>query len=291
MKIVVVGSNGQVGYELCQLANSSLHDIVCFERNRLDVSNEQQIREVLLAEMPVVVINATAYTAVDKAEEDTEAADAVNATAPGVMAAVCEELGAALMHISTDYVFAGDSTAPYVETDPVAPTGAYGASKLAGEQAVANACKRHIILRTAWVFGVHGNSFVKTMLRVAAGRDTLGVVADQFGAPTSARGIANTLMAIANHIAQGGDIKWGVYHYSGSPFTSWHGFAEVIFEEAAKRNMLPHAVTVNAITTDDYPTPAKRPANSRLDCSKLMQEFGIVPDDWHTQLNLVLDTL
>jgi len=163
--------------------------------------------------------------------------------------------------------------------------------KLAGEEAVANACMRHIILRTAWVFGAHGNNFVKTMLRVATGRDTLGVVADQFGAPTSAQGIANTLIGIANHIAQGGDIKWGVYHYSGVPFTSWHGFAEVIFTGAAKRNMQPHAVTVNAITTADYPTLAQRPATSGLDCRKLLQEFGITPDDWNTQLNLVLDTL
>ena len=291
MKIVVAGSNGQVGYELCQLANSSQHDMVCFDRSQLDMCNEQQIRKVLLAEQPDVVINATAYTAVDKAEEDAETAYAVNATAPDIMAEICEELGAALLHISTDYVFAGDSQTAYVETDPVAPTGVYGASKLAGEQAVAEACTRHIILRTAWVFGAHGNNFVKTMLRVAEGRDTLGVVSDQFGAPTSARGIANTLMAIAEQIAEGRDVNWGVYHYSGVPFTSWHGFAKVIFAEAAKRNMLPHAVTVNAISTADYPTPAQRPANSRLDCSKMMHEFGIAPDDWRTQLNLVLDTL
>jgi dTDP-4-dehydrorhamnose reductase len=290
MRILVTGKNGQVGWELQTLAKASRHEWLCCDRSNLDISNQADVDRVVDAFAPDVVINAAAYTAVDKAESDQDVACAINAHGPAYLAQACQRNGAALLHISTDYVFAGDSAQPYVESDDVGPTGVYGASKLAGEIAIAEQCPRHIILRTAWVFGSHGNNFVKTMLRVAQTRDTLGVVADQHGAPTSAEGIATALLNITEHI-DNGDIEWGTYHYSGEPFTTWHGFAETIFAGATERGILPHTVTVNAINTSGYPTPAQRPGNSRLDCSKIEKQFRIKPDDWKAQLEKVLDTI
>lgn len=290
MRILVTGKNGQVGSELIALAGVSQHEWLCCDRSNLDISNQADVDRVVDDFAPDVVINAAAYTAVDNAESDQDAAYAINALGPAYLAQACQRKGAALLHISTDYVFAGDSAQPYVESDEVGPTGIYGASKLAGEIAIAEHCPRHIILRTAWVFGSHGNNFVKTMIRVAQTRDTLGVVADQYGAPTSAVGIAAALLNIAERVGKD-DIEWGIYHYSGEPFTTWHGFAETIFANATERGMLPHDVTINAITTADYPTPAQRPANSRLDCSKIEKQFHIKPDDWKAQLEKVLDTI
>ena len=290
MRILVTGSNGQVGHELSLLAQDSKHYWLCLDRSRLDVTYQADVDHIVDGFAPNVVINVTAYTAVDKAETEQDLATAVNADAARYLAQACERNNAALLHISTDYVFAGDGTEPYKEADPVTPSGHYGASKLAGEREVAKHCSKHIILRTAWVFGKHGNNFVKTMVRVAQGRDTLGVVSDQFGAPTSANGIAKALLNIAEQVDAGKEA-WGIYHYSGSPYTSWHGFAEVIFNEAENRQMLPHSVTVNAISTADYPTPAKRPANSRLDCTKIQSTFGITDDDWHDQLVKVLNSI
>jgi dTDP-4-dehydrorhamnose reductase len=288
MKILVVGSNGQVGFELCRLGANSHHEVVCVDRSTVDICVPSQVRGVLSAQRPDIVINAAGYTAVDKAEKERNAAFAANEKGPESMAQVCDEIGAAFLHISTDYVFAGDKATPYFEADPVGPTGVYGASKLAGELAIAKVCKRHIILRTAWIFGEQGNNFVKTMLRVAQTRDTIGVVTDQYGAPTSAIGIANALLKIASCLERDKDVNWGIYHFSGAPFTTWAGFAETIFAEAKKRNLLPHTVVVNAISTAEFPTPASRPANSRLDCTKITKEFGIQPDDWIHQLSLVL---
>jgi dTDP-4-dehydrorhamnose reductase len=290
MRILVVGRNGQVGYELSALSKDSQHEWLCLDRQGLDVSSQGDVDRVIYDFKPDVVINATAYTAVDKAETERELATKVNENGPRYLASACERYGAALLHISTDYVFTGDAELPYSEDDLVGPTGHYGASKLAGEKAVIDNCSRHIILRTAWVFGAHGNNFVKTMVRVAQVRDNLGVVADQHGAPTSAEGIANALLSIAEQI-HSGNTAWGVYHYSGAPYTTWFGFAEVIFIEADKRKLLPHTVTVNAITTADYPTPAKRPANSRLECGKIHQVFGITPDNWLARLNDLLDSM
>ena len=290
MRILVTGKNGQVGSELQALASVSQHEWLCCDRATLDVSNQANVDSVINDFKPDVVINAAAYTAVDKAESDQDTAYAINAHGSAFLAQACQRNGAALLHISTDYVFAGDSAQPYVESDDVGPTGVYGASKLAGEIAIAEQCPRYIILRTAWVFGSHGNNFVKTMLGVAQARDILGVVADQHGAPTSAEGIAKALLTITECIDKG-DIKWGVYHYSGAPFTTWHGFAEAIFAGATGRRMLPHTVTINEISTSDYPTSAQRPANSRLDCSKIKQQFGIGPDDWKAKLEKVLDTI
>jgi dTDP-4-dehydrorhamnose reductase len=290
MRILVTGRNGQVGHELSLLAENSTHQWLCLDRQGLDVTSQDDVDRVIDNFKPDVVINATAYTAVDKAETEREIATIVNANGPRYLAIACERNGAALLHISTDYVFSGDAKAPYSEDDPVGPTGHYGASKLAGESAVAEYCSRHIILRTAWVFGTHGNNFVKTMLRIGAERDELGVVNDQLGAPTSAKGIAASCIAIANIISvkSNEDIPWGIYHYTGAPYTSWFGFAEHIFASAVRIGLLAKAPKLKPISSDQFPTPAKRPANSRLSCAKLTRFFGINPDDWSKQLNNVL---
>ncbi|QHJ88866.1 dTDP-4-dehydrorhamnose reductase [Aequoribacter fuscus] len=290
MKILVTGSNGQVGHDFKCLAENSRHDWICFDRKGLDISDEQQVADVIARERPHVVINCAAYTAVDKAESEPDRAFAINAYGAANLAKACQAHGAALIHISTDYVFAGDTLAPYEESDPTGPTGIYGESKLAGEQAIAEYLERHIILRTAWVFGAHGNNFVKTMLRLGAERDELGVVADQWGAPTSAAGIAACCLAIAEIIdaKDCAEIPWGIYHFTGLPSTSWHGFAEKIFKDAVAIGLLDKAPKVNAISSDQFPTPAKRPSNSQLDCSKIFNCFQITPDNWEDRLLDVL---
>jgi dTDP-4-dehydrorhamnose reductase len=261
--------------------------VVSYNRTNLDVCDFKQIQHVLTLERPDVVINATAYTAVDLAEECVDECYAVNAGAPESIAAVCEQIGAICVHISSDYVFDGNSDSPYVESDPVSPSSVYGASKLAGENAVANACFRHIILRTSWVFGSHGNNFLNTMLKLAQKRNIIGVVCDQNGAPTSANGIASTIVSIINQTYSKND-GWGIYHYSGYPYTSWHSFAEAIFSEAKKQNLLPHEITLNPISSKQYETPVKRPMNSRLNCNKLKIQFGIEADDWFSQMQSAL---
>lgn len=290
MKILVTGSNGQVGHEFKRLAEESCHDWVCLDRHGLDISDEQHVADVMARERPDVVINCAAYTAVDKAESEPDKAFAINAYGAANLAKACQAHGAALIHISTDYVFAGDTLTPYQESDPTGPTGIYGESKLSGEQSIAEYLERHIILRTAWVFGAHGNNFVKTMLRLGAERDELGVVADQWGAPTSASGIASCCLAIAEAIAEkkSTEIPWGIYHFTGAPYTSWHGFAEQIFKDAVAIGLLNKAPKLNAISSDQFPTPAKRPSNSRLACDKLTGVFDVAPDNWHDQLHSVL---
>lgn len=290
MRILVTGSNGQIGNELVLLSMHSNHDWLCLDRKGLDVTQYIDVNRIVDDFSPDVVINATAYTAVDKAESEQHLASAVNTDAARYLAQACERNNAVLLHISTDYVFPGDSIEPYKEQDPVAPSCHYGASKLAGEYEVSQHCSKHIILRTSWVFGQHGNNFVKTMVHLAKGRDTFSVVSDQFGAPTSANGIANALLNIAEQVVAG-NYAWGIYHFCGTPYTSWHGFAELIFSKVEKLQMLPNSITVDAITTSDYPTPAKRPANTCLDCSKIKSTFGIPTDDWQNQLSAVLNSI
>ena len=200
------------------------------------------------------------------------------------MAEAAKNVDAAILHISTDYVFDGQREGKYKETDATDPQGVYGKTKLEGEQAVAKANDKFIVLRTAWVFGEHGNNFVKTMLRLAKTRDTLGVVADQIGGPTYAGDIAASLIQIAEKIIAGEDVQYGIYHFTGEPYVSWYDFAKAIFDEAVSQNILEKAPHVNAITTADYPTPAKRPANSCLDLTKIQRVFGIQPSNWQKAL-------
>ncbi|MDW2056797.1 dTDP-4-dehydrorhamnose reductase [Vibrio sp. 506] len=286
MKILVTGSYGQVGSCLVrQLQSMSDVEFMAVDRDELDITDKAQVESVVKEFRPDAIINAAAHTAVDKAEQEVELSYAINRDGPKNLAEAAQQIGAAILHISTDYVFAGDKEGCYVEADPVSPQGVYGQSKLAGEIEVAKACERHIILRTAWVFGEQGNNFVKTMLRLAQSRDTLGVVADQFGGPTYAGDIASTLLTIAKSIVENNNQAYGVYHYSGLPHVSWCDFAKTIFEKSVEQGCLKQAPVVNAIRTVDYPTPAKRPANSKLDTSLIKDKFGIEASDWQVALN------
>lgn len=284
MRIIVIGAQGQVGWELTRRAPLLGHEALAWDQAELDITDVVAVDQALDASGADVVINAAAYTAVDKAEQESGQALAVNRDGPAHLATACARLNIPLLHISTDYVYDGAKTSPYVEDDTAAPMGVYGASKLAGDEAVRRLWSRHLILRVSWVFGVHGHNFVKTILRLAREREELRVVADQQGCPTFAGDIADVLLELAGRIADI-DAKnaWGTYHYCGEPPTTWYGFASAIVEIARELEPLP-VRTVTAITTADYPTPAARPANSVLDCTKLTRQFDIQPQPWREGL-------
>ena len=282
-KFLITGTNGQVGYCLTQQLQGE-HEILAVGRNELDITDQSAVKKAIENFCPNVIINAAAHTAVDRAETEIELSKAINVKGPQYLAEAAKSVGAAILHISTDYVFDGQRAGKYKESDATDPQGVYGRTKLEGEQAVAAANDKFIVLRTAWVFGEHGNNFVKTMLRLAKTRDTLGVVADQVGGPTYAGDIAKALIQIAEKIIAGEKVEYGVYHLTGEPYVSWYEFAKTIFAEAVSQNVLEKSPLVNAITTADYPTPAKRPANSCLDLTKIQQVFGIQPSDWQKAL-------
>lgn len=277
--ILVFGKTGQVACELARRAPAARF----LGREDADLAVPEACAAAIRDIRSTVVVNAAAYTAVDRAETDEALATTVNGDAPGAMARACAELGIPLVHISTDYVFDGAGSAPFAPAAPAAPLGAYGRSKLAGERAVQGSGAMHAILRTSWVFSAHGNNFVKTMLRLAQTRDRLTVVADQVGGPTPAGAIAEACLAIANALAADPG-KQGTYHFSGAPDVSWADFAREIFRQAGKD------VAVEDIPTSAYPTPAKRPANSRLDCASL-EAFGLSRPDWRAGLADVLAEL
>jgi dTDP-4-dehydrorhamnose reductase len=286
MKILVTGSNGQVGSSLVkQLSQMPDIEFLAVDREQLDITDSASIARLVNEFKPNAIINAAAYTAVDKAELEVDLSNAINRDGPLLLAQAADAIGATMLHISTDYVFAGDKQGEYIETDAVAPQGVYGKSKLAGELAVAAACPRHIILRTAWVFCETGNNFVKTMLRLAQNCDELGIVCDQFGGPTYAGDIANALIVMAKATSKGGNQSFGIYHYSGLPHVNWYQFACEIFSQAKSQGLLNKEMRVNAITSDQYPTQAKRPINSKLDCSKILQDFDIKTSDWLASVN------
>jgi len=283
MRGLVTGCFGQVGHCLVeQLADKT--ELLALDRDKLDITDETAVNEVVGDFKPDVIINAAAHTAVDKAEDEVELSYAINRDGPKFLALAAEEVGAAILHISTDYVFSGDKDGFYAEVDPTDPQGIYGQSKLAGELEVMQSCTKHIVLRTAWVFGETGNNFVKTMIRLGRDRDQLSIVGDQFGGPTYAGDIANTLITIAERIARQEEVLWGVYHYSGLPSVSWFEFASYIFDQAKEQGVLTSLPTLSSISTEQYPTPAKRPFNSRLSTQKLKGEFGIDACDWQAAL-------
>lgn len=282
-KILVTGMGGQVGHFLTQKLTGKV-ELLATDSKMLDITQPQAVSETVESFSPDVIINAAAYTAVDKAESESARAYAVNADGAKYLAQAAQSVGAALLHISTDYVFDGTKSTPYNEADETNPQSVYGNSKLDGEQAVIASCEKAIVLRTAWVFGEHGNNFVKTMLRLGAERDELGIVSDQYGAPTYAGDIADTLIAIAERIVSGQAVDYGVYHYSGSPYVSWYEFAEAIFTQAQKQSLLKHIPTVKPIQTSDYPTAAKRPSNACLDCNKIQHTFSVSLSDWKNAL-------
>ncbi|TCT04685.1 dTDP-4-dehydrorhamnose reductase [Aquabacter spiritensis] len=288
MRVLLFGANGQVGRETVALAAERGLDLVALDRAGADICDPAAIARAIESARPDAVINAAAYTAVDKAESEPEAAARVNGRAPGLIAERCAHAGVPFLHISTDYVFDGTKTGPYVESDPVAPLGVYGRTKAAGEAAVRAAHADHIILRTAWVYGVHGGNFLKTMLRLARERDRLTVVADQRGCPTATRDIAEALLAAAA-AAKAGTARFGTFHFAGTGTTTWHGFASEIVRQAARHTG--RTPEVAAITTADYPTPARRPANSELESRLFEQAYGVRAMPWQTRTAEVVDAL
>jgi len=280
MRIFVAGNNGQVAQSLKEAAEKAGIELITAGRPDFDLTDEDRMRAAITAYKPTAIINAAAYTAVDAAEDDEAGAAAINTDGAGALAAIAAELDVSFLHLSTDYVFGGDKDGAYVETDEVGPTGAYGRSKLAGEIAVMATNPSAMIFRTAWVYSPFGNNFCKTMLKLAQNRDTLGIVADQYGNPTYAPDIAAALLTIIKKTEASDTASdfAGIYHMASTGCTSWHGFAEKIFAEGGSHG---HKVpAANAIPTADYPTPAARPANSQLDCSKLEETFGIKLPHW-----------
>ncbi|MHA6334513.1 dTDP-4-dehydrorhamnose reductase [Qipengyuania sp. CAU 1752] len=277
--MLVFGTSGQVARELQNLA-----PVTALGREEADLSDPEACASAIERHKPEAVINAAAYTAVDRAEDEPELATRVNGEAPGAMAAACAKLNIPFVHISTDYVFEGSGAAAWHPDDPPAPQNVYGHSKLLGEQAIRAAGGNHAILRTSWVFSAHGANFAKTMLRLAETRDALKVVDDQVGGPTPARDIARTCLAITEQLIENPD-KAGTYHYGGAPDVSWCGFAREIFAQAGCE------VSVEGIPSSQYPTPAKRPFNSRMDCTTLTDTFGIERPDWRQGLGHILKEL
>lgn len=293
MTVLLFGGKGQVGHEL-RRSLRALGDIVVTTRSGklpddtrcevADFDRPEALAELVARVAPAIVVNAAAYTAVDKAEDDAEAAFRANAEAPGVLARACAARGVPFVHYSTDYVFDGQGSRPYREDDPTAPLGVYGASKLAGEDAIRAAGGQHLILRTAWVYGRHGHNFMKTMLRLGADRDELRVVADQVGTPTPAALIAD----VTAELLRLRDAPSGTFHLTPRGETSWHGFAETIFAEAMARGLIARAPKLIPIATSEYPTRAHRPAYSCLDNSRLEQVLGHVLPDWRVGLQQLL---
>ncbi len=290
MKILVTGANGQLGRCLQDVRVNTDHEVFALDRAGLDIGDAEAVNQVIGQHQPQVIINAAAYTAVDKAESEPELAARINTLGPETLAKAAERHQALLIHISTDYVFDGNKTSPYTEEDATNPQGIYGQTKLDGEHAVQQHCSRYVVLRTAWVFSEYGNNFVKTMLRLGKERDELGVVGDQVGCPTYAGDIARACIAIAERIAEG-RTHYGIYHYAGNTAVSWKEFATAIFDAAKNCGLLETLPKVNAITTAEYPTPAVRPAYSVMNTEKLQKNYSVQASNWRHSLCDVLAKL
>jgi dTDP-4-dehydrorhamnose reductase len=292
MKLLLIGRNGQLATEILKQADRHNATVHALSRDELDLSEPHRVASVLAGVQDVdLVVIAAAYTAVDKAETDQETAFQVNAESVREIGRFCNQRNLPLLHVSTDYVFDGTRAGrAYLPGDPVAPNGVYGASKLAGERALAETAPRSVIVRTAWIYSPHGHNFVKTMLRLGADRDELRVVGDQHGCPTSAGDLAEALLLIARRCL--GDPSpecWGVFHFCGAGATTWYGFAREIFDLAARRGF--DAPRLVSVSTSEYPTPAKRPANSVLDCARIGEVYGIVPRPWGEALAETIEVL
>ncbi|RIA21239.1 dTDP-4-dehydrorhamnose reductase [Ectopseudomonas oleovorans] len=283
MRILISGHTGQVAREL-QLALSE-HELISLDRHAFDLAQPSSLRRTILRERPDLLINAAAHTAVDQAEQEQALAFTINAEAPGVMAVACAELGIPLIHYSTDYVFDGSKASPYSEDDTPNPLSVYGSSKLAGERAIADSDCDHLILRTSWVYSRHGRNFLLTMQRLLQEREQLNVVADQIGAPTWAGSIAGATAELIDTWQQG-NRQWGTYHLTNRGETSWFGFAQAIGDRL--RASAKPCAKLQPIPTSDYPTPARRPLNSRLDCSKLERNWNVRLPEWQKALDACL---
>lgn len=281
MRILLLGQHGQVSREL-QLLFSSSHELIVLGREQLDLADTERLREAIRRLQPELIINAAAHTAVDAAESEPEAAFAINAIAPGVIAEEAAALDVPLIHYSTDYVFDGSKPTAYDEDDVPNPLGVYGRSKLAGEQAITAVGGKHLILRTSWVYSLHGRNFLLTMQRLLQEREQLSVVADQIGAPTWAGSIAAATGQLIERWQTAQTAAWGVYHFTARGETSWFGFAEAIATQLLAQGK--PVAQLTAIATREYPTPAQRPLNSRLDCTRLERDWGVSLPDWHVGL-------
>jgi len=284
MKIIVIGSKGMLGRDLMPRLKAKGLNVRGFDIDELDITRSDKILPCFVPFDPDVVINCAAYTAVDKAESEPELAFAVNSEGPANLANACKELNIPFIHISTDYVFDGNGEKPYCEDDPVNPLGVYGQSKWGGEEAVRSRLKEHLIVRTSWLYGVHGNNFVKTILRLCREKEELSVVADQKGCPTWTGDLSDALVELIDRIKNRSvSMPWGTYHFCGSGSTSWYEFALAIVEEARKRETF-GLLRILPITTSEYPTPAKRPMRSVMDCRKIQETFDIHPKQWEKSL-------
>jgi len=290
VKILVTGAAGQVGSELLKMSPTGF-DVLGYNSSELDITNSEQVKEIIAEQSPALIINAAAYTAVDKAENDAERAYLVNEAGIQNLACAALMLNIPVFHISTDYVFDGMSCVPYKETDVVDPKSVYGASKLAGERVLANIGISYIVLRTSWVFGAEGNNFVKTMLRLGKERESLGVVADQYGCPTSAKSIAKLIWDLTIRYFRFGSLDWGVYNFNNRSPCSWYDFATEIFHQAKVLGLVDLGLIVKPINTSDYPTKAKRPMYSVLDTEKIRKYYGIDIPRWKDELHFVLDEI
>lgn len=290
MRVLVTGAKGQVGREVIDLGVQYDFEIMALDRATLDITDQSSVEKEVSRSGVSLVVNCAAYTEVDLAESEPELAFAVNRDGPANLASVCAKSGIPLVHISTDYVFDGGKMGPYLETDPVEPLGIYGESKAAGETEVRTRLQEHVILRTAWLYGVHGRNFVKTMLQLGREREVVRVVADQYGCPTYAADIAEAILKITAQILKGQHVAWGTYHFCGKGVTTWHGFAEAIFTVAKQYTHLT-VKKVEPITTAQYPTAARRPARSVLDCSLLERVFDIRSELWRQSLSRMINAL
>ncbi len=290
MKIIVTGTDGQLGNELLIQGNNSGYEILPSNHSDLDITDKAQVEYRLEKSQPSFVVNAAAYTNVDKAETKQNLAFAVNRDGPANLAEICAIFEVPLIHISTDFVFDGKKGSPYIESDPISPLSIYGKSKEAGENEVRSRLKNHIILRTSWLYGIHGPNFVKTMLRLGKEKEVIPVVADQFGSPTSAADLAETILNIISKIKRSSDIKWGTYHYCGLGTTTWHKFTEEILNLASQYVSI-KTTNVKPLSTDEYPTEAIRPCFSALDCSLIKKNFGINPKPWQDSLKTAIRQL
>jgi len=283
MRVLVIGAKGQLGWELCRRGKNDGFDIVPLDIPEFDITHRAAVQNRVSHAGASLVINSAAYTAVDQAESEPELAFAINRDGPAHLASSCAKAGIPLIHISTDYVFDGNKESPYLETDSICPLGVYGKSKAEGETEVRKHLQKHIILRTAWLYGVHGNNFVKTMLRLGGEQEIIRVVADQYGCPTYAGDLADAILNITRRLREGRNITWGTYHCCGQGKTSWHGFSEKIFE-LARQHISLKVEKVAPIATTEYPTPAERPSNAVLDCSLIVRCLGIRPRPWQDGL-------
>jgi dTDP-4-dehydrorhamnose reductase len=285
--VLVFGAGGQVGREIVQRSAPLGFALIGLAHADADIADRAAVADAVQRHRPEIIVNAAAYTAVDKAETDVDHAYAVNETGPRHLASAAKDAGAVLIHVSTDYVFDGGKTVAYAEDDPVAPMSVYGRSKEAGERAVREGAPRHLILRTAWVFAAHGSNFLKTMVRLAPERELVRVVADQHGAPTSAADLADAILAILPRLREGG--AFGTFHLTNAGQTSWHGFAQEIFAGLARHGK--PVPRLEAISTADYPTPARRPTMSVLDCKKIADAYGIRLPSWQHGVDTTLRAL